>query len=78
MYSTEPTTNSGEQEDWNAKTDVLGSIGEQSGELADGRRSAAIFGTVELPSPWGISFRRPQGDTLERLLFTSTSTVAIY
>jgi len=32
---------------------------------ADGRRSAAIFATVELPSAGGdISFRRPRGDTL--------------
>jgi len=31
---------------------------------ADGRRSAAIFATVELPSTGGISSRSPRGDTL--------------
>jgi len=54
---------------------------------ADGRRSAAIFASVELPSAGVISSRRPRGDTLlsicdarahylltARILLTSIST----
>jgi len=41
---------------------------------ADGRRSAAIFATVELPSAGGISSRRPRGDTLHGTTCTGQSS----